>query len=107
MSTNDAKMPTWGLLALSWLISIYFFLGFVVKMGFLPSSPITTTEGTYLFLWLFFLFLPFFKKVKIGKLLELERDIHQAKEEVKQLREHVQNGIGMQNNCAYAVRGNL
>lgn len=88
-------MPNWGLPALSWLISFYFLLGFVVQMGFPPSSPITATEGTYLFLWLFFLFLPFFKKVKIGKLIELERDVQQAKEEVKQLREQVQNNFSV------------
>ena len=95
MSTNNSTMPIWGLPALSWLISFYFLLGFVVKMGFPPSSPMTATEGTYLFLWLFFLFLPFFKKVKIGKLLELERDVQQAKEEVKQLREQVQNNFSV------------
>jgi hypothetical protein len=95
MSTNNSAMPTWGLPALSWLISFYFLLGFVMKMGFPPSSPMTATEGTYLFLWLFFIFLPFFKKIKIGKILELERDVQQAKEEVKQLRDQVQNNFAV------------
>ncbi|WP_157463063.1 hypothetical protein [Curvibacter gracilis] len=95
MGANNYTMPAWALPAFSWLISFYFLLGFVVKMGFPPSSPMTATEGTYLFLWLFFIFLPFFKKVKIGKLLELERDVQHAKEEVKQLREQVQNNFAV------------
>jgi hypothetical protein len=95
MNTDNSAMPTWGLPALSWLVSFYFLLGFVVKMGFPPSSPMTATEATYLFMWLFFLFLPFFKKIKIGKFLELERDIHQTKEDVKQLREQVQNNFSV------------
>lgn len=95
MSMDNSSMPGWAFPALSWLISFYFLLGFVVRMGFPPSSPLTSTEGTYLFLWLFFLFLPFFKKVKIGKILELERNLQHAKEDVKQLREQVQSNFAV------------
>ncbi len=95
MTTNNSAIPIWGLAALSWLVSFYFLLGFVVKMGFPPSSSMTATEATYLFMWLFFLFLPFFKKIKIGKFLELERDIYQTKKDVKQLREQVQNNFSL------------
>jgi len=88
-------MPNWGLPALSWLVSFYFLLGFVIKMGFPPSSPLSSTEATYLFIWLFFLFLPFFKKIKIGKFLELEKEIQQTKSDVQQLKETVQQNFSL------------
>lgn len=88
-------MPDWGLPALSWLVSFYFLLGFVTKMGFPPSSPLSSTEATYLAMWLFFLFLPFFKKIKIGKILELEREIKETKGDVKQLKETVQQNFAL------------
>lgn len=103
MSKNNSTMPIWGLPALSWLISFYFLLGFVVKMGFPPSSQMTSTEGIYLFVWLFFLFLPFFRKVKIGKLLEIERDVLQAKEEVKHLREQVQSNFAVMASSIHTI----
>lgn len=88
-------MPNWALPLFSWTVSFYFLLGFVAKMGFPPSPVLSSTDATYLAVWLFFLFLPFFKKIKIGKILELEREVEQTKNEVKQLRESVQQNFSL------------
>jgi hypothetical protein len=83
-------MPNWALPALSWLVSFYFLAGFVANVGFPPARSIFGADVLYVTLWLFFLFLPFFKKVKVGSFLELEREVEKAKEEAGKAREDLQ-----------------
>jgi hypothetical protein len=95
---NDKKshgLPTWGLPALSWIISFYFLVGFVANAGFPPSRTVLTGDALYLLLWLFFLFLPFFSKVKIGGFLELERQVEQAKQELREFKSEVRNSLSV------------
>lgn len=80
-------MPIWALPALSWLVSFYFLAGFVAHVGFPPSRSIFGSDVLYVAIWLFFLFLPFFNKVKVGSFLELERQVEKAKEEAKQAKD--------------------
>lgn len=88
-------MPIWALPLFSWLISFYFFSGVAGKLGFPPDEIMTITYAPQIAIWLFFLFLPFFGKIKIGKLLELERQLEQQKEEVKQIRENLQQNFSL------------
>jgi hypothetical protein len=74
-------MPVWALPALSWLISFYFMAGFVANVGFPPHRELLTGDFLFVASWLFFLFLPFFHKIKIGSVLELERQVEKAKEQ--------------------------
>lgn len=92
---NDAKMPIWALPLFSWLISFYFLLGFSTDLGFPPSHNISKGHAIFVALWLFFLFLPFFNKIKIGKFLELEREIEKTKTEVKELKEELRFNLSM------------
>ena len=95
---NEKKnqgLPAWGLPALSWLISFYFLAGFVSNAGFPPSRTVLTGDALYVFLWLFFLFLPFFSKIKIGGFLELERQVEQAKQELREFKSEVRNSLSV------------
>jgi len=88
-------MPNWGLPAFSWLISLYFLSGVSSHIGFPPSINITAGYVFYLILWLFFLFLPFFKRIKIGKILELEREVEKTKTDVKEFKEEVRANLSL------------
>lgn len=109
-------MPAWGLPALSWLISFYFLVGFVANAGFPPSRTVLTGDALYVLLWLLFLFLPFFSRVKIGGFLELERQVDQAKQELREFKSEVRNSLsvlstnvntigGMSNNVTVNIPG--
>jgi ribosomal protein S7 len=52
-------------------------------------------DATFIFLWLFFLFLPFFSKVKIGGFLELERKLEQAKQELQDFKSEIRNSMSV------------
>lgn len=89
------KMPAWALPALSWLISFYFLLSFVTNVGFPPDRKLLVGDALYVLLWLFFLFLPFFSKIKIGSFLELEREVAKAKEELREFKSEMRNSMSV------------
>lgn len=91
----DNKAPLWGLAALSWLVSFYFFSGFILNVGFPPSRSLAPADVLYAGLWLFFLFLPFFNKIKIGKLIELERELTKTQGDIKEFKAEIRNNISV------------
>jgi hypothetical protein len=95
MSDKQQDMPAWGLAAFSWIFAIYFTVLFHRCVGFPPEPPKTFGEATYLIVALFFLFLPFFKKIKIGKVLELEREIERTKTDLKGFKDITANTLSV------------
>jgi hypothetical protein len=95
MNGENNKLPLWALAALSWLVSLYFLVGFAINVGFPPGRSLTSADLAYGFLWLLFLFLPFFNKVKIGRFLELERELKNTKEELKDFKTEIRNNISV------------
>ncbi|WP_430419309.1 hypothetical protein [Methylibium petroleiphilum] len=65
----------------SWIVATYFGIGFIAKAGFPPKTDLLIGDALFVGLFLFFLFLPFFNKIKVGSWLELEREIKEAKKE--------------------------
>lgn len=88
-------MPNWGLPAFSWLVSFYFLFGFILDVGFPPKLDISAGHVFFAALWLFFLFLPFFRRVKIGRFLELERELEQTKAELREFKSDVRNNLAV------------
>jgi hypothetical protein len=88
-------VPNWGLPALSWLVSFYFLSGFALSVGFPPRDDPSISDLVFCVLWLLFLFLPFISKIKIGGFLELEREVAQAKAEVKDFKEEVRTSLSV------------
>ena len=95
VETPKPTMPAWALPALSWLVSFYFLLGFVVNVGFPPDRALFSGDALYVFLWLFFLFLPFFSKIKIGKIIELEREVAQTKEDLNAFKSEMRTTVSV------------
>ncbi len=65
----------------SWIVAAYFGVGFIAKAGFPPKTDLLIGDALFVAIFLFFLFLPFFNKIKVGSWLELEREIKEAKKE--------------------------
>ena len=55
----------------------------------------------------FFILLPFTKTIKIGKFLELERDIKETKEEVKDFKSEIRQSVQLLSTSVTASIGNL
>lgn len=92
----------WWLTVPSWIVALYFGIGFVTKAGFPPKSDRLIVDALFVGLTLFFLFLPFFKKIKIGSLIELEQEIKEArrdatavKEELREFKNEVRNTVSV------------
>jgi hypothetical protein len=71
---------------------------FIFSSASLPNSgfPPTLTPADALGApTLFFLFLPFFKKIKIGKVLELEREVEKAKKELSDFKGEIRNTVSV------------
>jgi hypothetical protein len=74
---------------LSWLVALYFGVGFVAKAGFPPKADRLIGDALFVGLTLFFLFLPFFDKIKIGSWIELERKVEEASKEAAEAKEEL------------------
>lgn len=79
----------WWLTVPSWILTLYFGIGFVEKAGFPPNADLLIVDALFVGISLFFLFLPFFKKIKIGSLIELERELLEAKKETSAVKDEL------------------
>jgi hypothetical protein len=86
----------------SWLVAAYFSLGFLMRAGFPPKADLLSADALSIGMALFFLFLPFFNKIKVGSWLELERsvkdakkDIAAAKEELREFKNEIRTTVSM------------
>ena len=92
---TEFALPVWLLPVLSWAVSLYFCVDLVREIGILPDGLNLIRHAPIVILFLFFLFLPFFTKIKIGKLLELEREVKNTKEEVQDFKSEVRNSLSV------------
>ncbi|MGB6688279.1 MAG: hypothetical protein WBE76_10590 [Terracidiphilus sp.] len=102
---NEHNPPGWLLAVLSWAVSAYFLIGFFRAEGF-PAAPILSPGDAALGVsGLFFLFLPFFNKIKIGKVLDLEREVEKAKEELGEFKTEVRNSLSVLSTNVNSISG--
>lgn len=92
---DGQTLPTWGLAAMSWLLAFYFLIAFHLKCGFPPDLPVSASEMTFLVSGIFFILLPFFNKIRIPKIIELERTVQETKKELKTFQEHTSNMLAV------------
>ncbi len=71
--TAFAARPTAVFLAISWILSVFFFLVFLKNSGWIPKSPTTVYDLAYLLVSLVYFVLPFVSSVKVGGILEIKR----------------------------------
>lgn len=88
-------MPFWLLPLISWVASAYFGIGFIFYVGLPPKDGLLLDHKYCVLLCLLFLFLPFFTKIKLGKILELEREVEKAREELRDFKTDVRNNLSL------------
>ena len=84
---DNQELPTSVLYAISWIFSAYFLFSFLSKVDL--TLPVPAIYYLFLIFGIALAFLPFMNKIKIGNLLELERQIKETKNEVKEFKEEV------------------
>jgi hypothetical protein len=77
----------------SWLVSFYFLSGFVWDVSFPPRLNVSPGHVFFGALWLFFLFLPFFRRVKIGSFLELERELEKTRADLRDFKTEIRSSL--------------
>jgi hypothetical protein len=93
VNDKEFTLPSWLLPVLSWTIAAYFFAGVWRKASFPPTySYEVIVIGIPA---LFFTFFPFFSKIKIGKIIELEREVEKAKKELADFKTEVRNTMSV------------
>ena len=78
---------------ISWITSIFCLVISIRRINLDKLDEIHWIIWCFFLAGIFFLFLPFFKKVKIGKFLELERDIRNAKEDMNSFKSEVRQNF--------------
>lgn len=72
----------WLLLVPSWIVSGFFLFVFLRNLGWWVRTPRTLYELAYLVVAFVLFVLPFVSRVKLGKLLEFERTLKEAKADI-------------------------
>jgi hypothetical protein len=88
---------------LSWLFAVMFLTTFFIHTSFLTIYPSNNSDWLFLLLGLFFVFAPFFSKIKIAKLIEVERDLRKTKEDFSEFRTSTAQMIQFLSNSVNAV----
>ena len=100
-----AALPAWLLPLISWAASLYCGVDLIHSVGFLPSESALTGHALMLLLFLLFLLLPFFGKIKIGDFLELEREVKKAKDELQEFKADVRHNLSLLSTNVSTISG--
>jgi len=80
---------------ISWITSTFFLLIAICRVNLDEIDKTPRIIWYFLMAGIIFLFLPFFKKVKIGKFLELEREIKNTKEELNSFKTDIKQTLSI------------
>lgn len=84
-----------GLRIVSWSVSVATFFAYAINQKSLVKPPSGILDGTFLWISLVFLLLPFVRSLKIAKIIELEREVEKTKETVREVREDVRQSLSV------------
>lgn len=79
---NEAGERFWLFLTPCWVLCVFFLLVFLKNSDWSPKTPETIYDLTYLIASLVFLMLPFVSRLKLGKLLDFERELGKTREDM-------------------------
>lgn len=82
---------------IAWSIGFYILRKSAILINLEEPGKIHNYHILFLFISFFFILLPFVKTIKIGKILELERDINRTKEEVKDFKTEIKQSLTLMN----------
>lgn len=90
-----------------WSIGFYMLAQVATKLSISEPQKIHRYHILFLLLAFLFILLPFIKKIKVGKYIELERNIKETKEEVKDFKSEMRQNIQILSSSISASIGNL
>jgi len=80
---------------ISWITSIIFLYFSITRINFNILTETPNLLWYFFISGIFFLFLPFYKKIKIGKYFEIEREITKTKEELSDFKKVVNQNFSI------------
>ncbi len=92
---------------MTWGIGWYFFIIIICKISPENSSQINTFHWIILFTSLFLLFLPFVKKIEFGQFFKIEKEVKEAKTEIKNLKSETVERFNLLTNTLTMLSQNL
>jgi len=103
----DRLEPSLPIILIVWSIGFYILGQSAKHIDLEKPNEIHLVHLGFLAVAFFFILLPFVKTIKIGKYLELERDIQETKDEVKGFKTEIRQNIQMLLTSVTASIGNL
>lgn len=103
----DNLLPNLPFLVIVWSIGFYTLRQSAKQFNLDKPDNIHNMHLLFLGIAFFFILLPFIKTIKIGKYLELERNIKETKEEVKEFKSEIRQNFQTLNSTVTASIGNL
>ena len=103
----DTLEPNIPFLIIVWTIGFYTLRQAAKQFNLDSPQDIHKMYLLFLGIAFFFILLPFIKTIKIGKYLELERNIKETKEEVKDFKTEIRQSVQMLSTSVTASIGNL
>lgn len=95
MEDGSNKIKKWLFNLVTLLPGLYFLVVFHINEGFPPCTPIDNDNWIFLFVAIFLLLLPFANRIKLGQLIEFEREIKTVQKNVDDFRSEVRNTISV------------
>jgi hypothetical protein len=83
MAGGEKSERFWLLLLPSWGLAVALLLGYCYDFGFPPMTPNSLISLLYLGLVLALIVVPFASRIKIGKIIELERELSKTRGEIE------------------------
>ena len=74
--------------------TIFLFI-YAIQQQWQAIPPASFLDGTFLWVSLGFFLFPFVRSLKLGKILEIERDVQKAQEQVTELKEDTRQQLGI------------
>lgn len=95
------------LTVISWTIGITILIKVSNSISFDSPDKIHAMQLTFFIISLFLIILPFSKSIRIGKLIEIEREINQAKEEIKDFKTQISQSMALISSSINASISNM
>jgi len=105
--SSTAPLSPWVLRGSAWSLATASAAAYLWQKAGQPSPPQSVLDGTFLWVALALYLLPFIRSIKLGKLLELERELDRSKEETRSLKEDVRQQIALLTANVTAVATNI
>lgn len=95
MQKDNNELPAWLSVVITLIISVYLLIVFHLTVNLLDPQNVQPIHYLILLLGVLIPLVPFIQKLRIGKLVELERNIKQQKEEVRDFKNEVRQLISV------------